>query len=157
AVERQDLRVGIERHAEAPLEPPRARAAQLDEPGDGRVARHLGHRRAQRLADELGRALARIADAEVDRLDPRRAQRVEEAVELHDRVLLPAREGGMERPGPRRAHDWVRNSASHWYAVSRLGTGQYSPAWCACSGMPGPKLNAGMPAAVKRATSVQPC
>ena len=74
AERRQHLRIRVERDAEAPRGPFRDRGAQVGQPVRRRVGGERLERRDERLADERGRLLARLADAEVDEVDAVRPQ-----------------------------------------------------------------------------------
>ena len=93
----QDLGLGIEPHAESAVEPARACRAQLGQPRHSRIARDRRHRSPQCFADEIGRLLARIADAEVDRPHSCRQERILDARELQERVLATAQQQGVHR------------------------------------------------------------
>ena len=92
---RDDLRVGVEPRPETALRPGCNRLAQLRQPDRGRVAHAVAQPVDQRLADlRIGR-LARIADAEVDHVDPARLDPPGCLVQAHERVgRLPLENGG---------------------------------------------------------------
>ena len=86
----------VDRDAEAPVDP----AAIASRSSGSPVARGYDEtaldRREQRLADERRRHLARVADAEVDQLDPARARLGLPVVEARERVLRELGEHGGE-------------------------------------------------------------
>ena len=60
------IRVRVDGHSESPMEVIGHRLLGLRHPGGEWVLRDLGHRSPQRLRDERGRRLDRVADREVD-------------------------------------------------------------------------------------------
>ena len=95
AERRHDL-ARADRDAVAALDPRRDRLAQLGQPGRTRVRRQLADPGHQRVADERGRHLARVADTEVDHVDPTPPRVGAPLVEPCERVLLEAGEDGRE-------------------------------------------------------------
>jgi hypothetical protein len=95
AERRHDLRVRVERGAEAPLRPGRDRLAQLGQADRGRVAHPLAQPVHERLPDHRVGRLARVAHAEVDHLDAALAHEPRRLVQAHERVRgLPFEDGG---------------------------------------------------------------
>jgi hypothetical protein len=62
----KDVHIGVEDDAEPPVDPGDDCLAELGQPGGARVGRGGLDRRDERLADERGRFLPRVAHTEVD-------------------------------------------------------------------------------------------
>src|SRR5215211_7390688 len=146
---RQYLRLWVERRAEAPARPAGDRGAQLRQALGLRVGGERLDRRRERGADERGRLLARLADAEVDQVGAGGEQPPLRLRQPNERVRLQLGECGS---GPHAAN---RSSTSYARTSAAISTDS-SRRW-ACAGSPGPKLTAGRPASPNSATGVQAC
>ena len=101
AERRHDLRRRIDRHAETPVDPAGDRGPQLRQAGGAWIRGHVLDRCEQRLPDERGSDLTRVAHAEVDRLDSASTNLGPPVVETRERILGEVCEDGREMD----AHD----------------------------------------------------
>ena len=96
AVRRHDLRVRVERDAEAALAPSRGSGAQLGEALGERIGRALGERVDERLPDGGVGRLVRIALAEVDHRDALVEQPPPRLLEPDERIGRHLRQRGCD-------------------------------------------------------------
>ena len=129
AVGRHDLRVGVDRDAEAPLEPAGRRLAQLGQALREGIRRPFRQRLDERLPDQRVGRLVRIALAEVDHVHAGRQK--------PPPLLLEPRERVHRHLGQHRI-DHERNLASVSYTACRFAIGICSSCRCAYAVAPGP-------------------
>ena len=128
AVRRHDLRIGIDRDAEAPLDPPGGGVAKLGQSLRERIRRALRQRLDERVADHRIGRLVRIALAEIDHLDPRREQPPPLLLEPRERVRGHLRQHRV---------DHERNLVSVSYTACRFAIGICSSCRWATPSHPG--------------------
>src|SRR5438067_4174585 len=126
ALTRQDFAIGIDGQVEAPPQIARRRPAKHRKPRDARVLRHLGDGSLERLADEGGGRLARIADAEIEDGFPRAGRRLA----LRTGLLLEVR-GKLREQRPElwlhRSTTGLRKTPTPSTSISTLSPARMGP------------------------------